>query len=162
MRLDCCNGRAINIHNDISQGVIDVNVFKTKKIEIEKIRNGDLLFPQVLTAIYNTYKELKLKPVDNSILLVYRCKPILQQRMQDRFNELASLPDSPFKTLRLSFHDTVGSVIGLSMNIMGIVIYNSEDEEFFSMVQLLGRLLRISSYGQKILFYVNNDTNAYV
>ena len=162
MRLDCCNGRAINIHNDISQGVIDVNVFKTKKIEIEKIRNGDLLFPQVLTAIYNTYKELKLKPVDNSILLVYRCKPILQQRMQDRFNELASLPDSPFKTLRLSFHDTVGSVIGLSMNIMGLVIYNSEDEEFFSMVQLLGRLLRISSYGQKILFYVNNDTNAYV
>lgn len=161
-----CNGTPINIHNDISQGLIDIDVFKNKKstktLTIEKIRNGDLLFPQVLTAIYNAYNELKLKPVDNSILLVYRCKPILQQRMIDRFNELQSLPNSPFKTMRLSFHDTVGSVIGLSMNIMGIVIYNSEDEEFFSMVQLLGRLLRISSYGQKILFYVNNNTNAYI
>ena len=129
--------------------------------EIEKIRSSDILFPQVLTAIYSAYVKTGLKPVDNSILLVYKCKDNLQSRMIDRFNELKALPDSPFAKTNLQFKETVGSVIGLSMNIIGIVVYSSEQEEWFSMIQLIGRLLRISSYGQKILFYINNNNQAY-
>lgn len=163
MKSSCCLGAPINIYNDISQGLIDKTVFEKKIVPtIEKIKNGDLLFPQVLMAIYNTYTELKIKPVDNSILLVYKCKPILQQRMRQRFEELQQVKDSPLAKVSLVFRDNVGSVIGLSMNIMGIVIYDSANEEFFSMCQLLGRLLRISSFDQKILFYVDNNTNAYV
>lgn len=163
MRDDCCNGKDINIYQDISQGLIDSNVFKIKTIPvIEKIKNGDLLFPQILTAIYNTYTKIGIKPVDNSILLVYKCKDILQQRIRDRFDDLRSEKGSPFEKVKLLFRDTVGSVIGLSMNIMGIIVYDKSNEEVYSMLQLIGRLLRISSYGQKILFYVENNVDGYI
>ena len=162
MRKDKCNGRSISIARDISKGLISPDVFKKNIVpEIEKIRSSDILFPQVLTAIYAAYVKTGLKPVDNSILLVYKCKEHLQSRMLDRFNELKSIPDSPFVKTNLQFRDTVGSVIGLSMNIIGIVVYDSNQEEWFSMIQLIGRLLRISSYGQKILFYINNNNMAY-
>lgn len=163
MKPECCCGAPINIYNDIKQGLISDAVFSERRIpKIEKIKNGDLVFPQVLVAIYNAYKEMGIKPVDNSILLIYKCKPILQQRMQQRFAEIQQQPDSPLAKVSLVFRDTVGSVIGLSMNIMGIAIYDSSNEEFFSMCQLLGRLLRISSFDQKILFYIDNNTSAYV
>lgn len=162
LRKDKCNGRSISIARDISKGIISKDVFKQGIIpDIERIRSSDIIFPQVLTAIYSAYIKTGLKPVDNSILLVYKCKDNLQSRMIERFNELKALPDSPFAKTYLQFRDTVGSVIGLSMNIIGIVIYSSEEEEFFSMIQLIGRLLRISSYGQKILFYINNNNQAY-
>lgn len=163
MKSSKCRGQAINIRNDIAEGLISPSVFKDNVIPvIDKVKNGDLLFPQVLWAIYTTFKELKMRPLDNSILLVYKCKPVIQQRMRDRFKELQQIEGSPLSTTQLVFRDSVGSVIGLSMNIMGIVIYDSSNEEFFSMCQLLGRLLRISSFDQKLLIYIDNNTDAYV
>lgn len=163
LRDDCCCGQAINVYRDIQQKLISPNIFKTKTIPvIEKVRNGDLLFPNIITAIFKTYQELELAPVDNSTLLVYKCKEILKPRIMESFTNLQNIPNSPFTKTRIVFSDSVGSVIGLSMNIIGIIVYDKSNEEDYSMLQLIGRLLRISAYGQKILFYIENNTNAYV
>lgn len=173
MKRSSCKGKSLNIRNDIETGLIPANVFEIKKIPvIEKLKNSDLLFPQVLTAIYKTYAQLGIKPAKNSIFLVYKCKPIIQQRMQEQFDQLRYVEDpktklqvlneeSPFYDSRLIFQETVGSVIGLSINLAGIVVYNPDEDEAYSMLQLFGRILRISTYNQKILFYVSNNTHAY-
>ena len=173
MKNESCCGKPLNIHNDIENSLIPANIFKTGKIPIiEKLKNSDILFPQVLQAIYKTYVELKIKPAKNSMFLVYKCKPILQQRMVEKFKSLQYFEDpktgklikdvnSPFSDAQLLFRDSVGSVIGLSLNLAGILVYNPDDDESYSILQLVGRVLRISTYKQPIIFYISNNSKAY-
>lgn len=161
-RKTCCNGKAINIYNDIQQGLISKDVFDHNEIpEINKIKSADILFPQALSAIYNTYNELGIKPVERSVFLVYKCKDILKKRLIDLFEMLKSQPNSPMAESRLVFIDNISNVIGLQINLAGLLVFDDSADEYFSRRQLVGRIYRISSSGQKLLFYVRNNKTAY-
>lgn len=161
-RLNCSNGKGINIYNDIKQGLISKDVFETNTIpEINKIKSADILFPQVLSAIYNTFVNLKIKPVDRSVIIVYKCKDILRKRIIDLFEMLKTQQGSPLSETRLVFVDNISSIIGMQLNVLALLVYDDSTDEYFSRRQLIGRIIRISSSGQKLIIYVRNNKTAY-
>lgn len=162
LRKNCCNGKAINIYNDIHQGLISADVFEQGIIpEINKIKSADILFPQSISAIYNALSDLQIIPPPRSVILVYKLKDILKKRVIDLFEMLKSQPKSPFADCRLVFIDNISNVIGMQLNILALLVYNDLYDEHFSRRQLVGRIYRISSSGQKLLFYIRNNPNSY-
>lgn len=158
-----CLGKPINISNDIDFGMINKNVFKTKTIpEITKIKQIDILGGQLLTVLAQVYKTCKISIPDNSYIIIYKVKSIIKPRLQQLFEQLKKEPNSPFKTCKLMFIDNISSVIGLQASIVGIINWHEDDvNKNMNNAQLAGRCLRISSFGQKLMFYITLNKNAY-
>lgn len=162
LRSDQCLGSPINIRNDIEQGIISKDVFNKKIIpEINKIKCSDVLFPQLITSIYNVYKELDVKPENGSVIMIYNCKDILKPRINELFEMKKREPDSPFKNCVIYYIDNISHVIGMQLNLCALLVYDDDKEEHFSKRQLIGRIYRLSGFHQELPLYIRNNKHAY-
>lgn len=163
IRSKYCCGKAINIANDISFGLIKKDVFESKTIpNINKIKSIDILGGQVLVGLSNVYRELKIAIPNDSIIVLYRVKQIIKPRLTQMFEQMKKQPGSPFTTCKLMFIDSISSVIGIQANIVGIIVWQEDEtNKTMNVAQLVGRCLRISTFGQKLLFYLSLNRNAY-
>lgn len=161
MNQDECKGRAINIANDIENGLIPADIFRKGIIpEITKVKAIDILGGQVVNAIYNTYVALNIRPANGSKILIYMCPNLIIPRLISTFEELKRQPNSPFEYVDLNFYDKLSSVIGASWNINSLILWNSDMDQADTN-QTLGRLMRINTFNNPIVFYVSLNKSAY-
>lgn len=161
-RPDRCRGQPIVVYNDIKQGLIKQEDFDNHHIEkIGEIISGDILFPQLITAIEKTLIHLNVTPEPNSEIIVYRCPSAVYTRLENQFENLKANPKSPLKSCRLHSINNLGTIIGQHFNCFAILVYTDESEAG-DRHQLIGRMLRLQAFGQKLLFYIVNNNGAYL
>lgn len=164
-------GRALNIQNDIEQGDIDPKCFKINKIpSLEKILPKDQLGILALGTINKTFHDLGIMPKQNAIVLFYGCPKYMLSRVRGYYNDIVKRNDpntalqvvrpngkkemiQPISVLNLDFKDSVASLIGLHKNIVAIIQWQTPEKQD-EISQLVGRILRLSSFGNKIYFYI--------
>ena len=164
------DGKQLNVHTDIEQGGIDPNCFVDRVMpKLEKILPKDQLGILALSTINKTLHDLRILPKKNAIILFYGCPRYMVSRVMNYYNEIVKknrketaldirrggeiMSIQPISNLNIEFKEDVASLIGLHKNIVGIVQWqtpNKGDE----LSQLIGRILRLSSFGNKLYFYI--------
>lgn len=156
------NGKPINIANDINSGFISGDVFeKGLEPEIRKIKAVDIIGSQLLRNLEYTFSKLGITPQSDSIIIIYRVKNEIRPGLEIEFSELRRNKNSPFYRTRLVFVGSLDEIIGLHTNVLGIIAW-TEDEDAGKRHQLLGRIMRCSSFNNKLNFYISLNDNAYV
>ena len=164
------DGKQLNIHTDIEQGYIDKQCFMKKQIpSLEKILPKDQLGILSIGAINKCFHDLGIVPKRNAIILFYLCPQYMKSRVMNYYNEIVSKNDKrtalkvkrgnenvliqPISNLQIEFKESVASLIGLHKNIIGIIAWE-ESKKGDERDQLFGRILRLSSFGNKLYFYI--------
>lgn len=164
-------GRQLNINTDIQQGNIPKNIFEMKQIPyLEKILPKDQLGILALHTINKTFHDLKIMPKRGATLLFYGCPKYMVGRVMGYYNDIIKKNDKataldvkrnkkietlqPISNLNIEFKDSVSSLIGLHKNIVGIIQWQTPDKAD-EISQLIGRILRLSSFGNKLYFYIS-------
>ena len=155
------NGKPINIANDINSGFIEKTVF-TQGIEpsIRKIKAVDIIGGQLLRNLDYMFRQLKVTPEYGSLIIVYRVKEEIRSGLEIEFSELRRMKDSPFLRTKLKFVGSLDEIIGLHVNVLGIIAW-TEDEDAGKRHQLLGRIMRCSSFNNPLNFYISLNDQAY-
>lgn len=164
-------GPALNIQNDIEQQNIPANIFKLKTIPtLERILPKDQLGILALGTINRTLHDLQILPKQNAIILFYGCPKYMINRVRNYYAEIIKQNNpqtalqivrpngkketiQPISVLNLDFKDSVASLIGLHKNIVAIIQWQTPDRQD-EINQLVGRILRLSSFGNKLYFYI--------
>lgn len=168
-------GKPLNIQNDIEQGDVDANCFKLKKIPtLEKILPKDQLGILALGTINRTLHDLGIIPKQNAIILFYGCPRYMLGRVKGYYNDIVKRNDpstalqvtkpngkkeliQPISVLNLDFKESVASLIGLHKNIIAIIQWQSPDKKD-EVSQLVGRILRLNSFDNKLYFYITTNS----
>lgn len=168
-------GKPLNIQNDIEQGDVDPNCFKMKKIpQLEKILPKDQLGILALGTINKTLHDLEIMPKQNAIILFYGCPKYMLSRVKGYYNDIVKKNDprtalqvtrpngkkemvQPISVLNLDFKDSVASLIGLHKNIVAIIQWQTP-EKSDEVSQLIGRILRLNSFNNKLYFYIMTNS----
>ena len=156
------NGRPINIANDISAGFIPKDVFANGVTpDVRKIKAVDIIGGQLLRNLEFTFTKLEITPQPDAIIIIYRVKSEIRPGLEIEFSELRRNKSSPFYRTRLVFVGSLDEIIGLHTNVLGIIAW-TEDDDAGKRHQLLGRIMRCSSFNNKLNFYISLNDNAYV
>ena len=166
-------GRPLNILNDIEQHTIDPNCFKQQIIpHLDKILPKDQLAILTLTNINNTLYKLKILPRRGTIIMFYGCPSYMSDRVKYFFNEIKTKNNpatafkvqnkliQPLNNISLVFKSDVGQLIGLHENIIALVNWERPRERD-AYDQCLGRVLRLSTWGNEITLYIECSSSAY-
>lgn len=153
------DGKRINIANDIRQGLVSCDEFKRGTIpEIVKLLPKDQLAMQCLECINNVMAKLNFIPQQRPTILFYGCPQYMAPRVRNVVEQICSRKTTktiPLETFKNSivFVKDVGQLIGLHANILAIIQWvepSCKDE----LQQLMGRILRLNSWDNKIYFYI--------
>ena len=168
-------GKPLNIQNDIEQGNVNANCFKLKQIpKLEKILPKDQLAILALSTINRTLHDLGIVPKQNAIILFYGCPKYMLSRVKGYYNDIVNTNDpktalqitklngkketiQPISVLNLDFKDSVASLIGLHKNIVAIIQWQTPDKSD-EVSQLVGRILRLNSFNNKLYFYITTNS----
>ena len=168
-------GKPLNIQNDIEQGNVNANCFKLKQIpKLEKILPKDQLAILALSTINRTLHDLGIVPKQNAIILFYGCPKYMLSRVKGYYNDIVKTNDpktalqitklngkketiQPISVLNLDFKDSVASLIGLHKNIVAIIQWQTPDKSD-EVSQLVGRILRLNSFNNKLYFYITTNS----
>ena len=166
-------GHSLNIRNDIEQHTVDPNCFKQQIIpKLDKILPKDQLAILTLTNINNTLYKLKILPRRGTIIMFYGCPNYMSERVKYFFNEIKTKNNpatafkvqnklvQPINNINLVFKSDVGQLIGLHENIIALVNWERPKERD-AYDQCLGRVLRLSTWGNEITLYIECSINAY-
>ncbi len=168
------DGRQLNVHTDIEQGNIDIGCFDTRVMpKLEKILPKDQLGILALASINQTLHDLKILPKKNAIILFYGCPKYMTNRVVNYYNNIVNMNNKetaleirrggqvmsiqPISNLQIDFKDDVASLIGLHKNIVAIVQWQTPDKAD-ELNQLIGRILRLSNFGNKLYFYIATNS----
>lgn len=162
-------GKPLNIHNDIIHGNVDSNLQEVPILE--KILPKDQLGIIALSSINKILHDLNIQPQQHSTILFYGCPRYMVNRVQNYFNDIVKTNSKqtsielynpykhkhellqPITFMQLDFKESVASLIGSHKNIIAIIQWvtpNKDDE----LAQLVGRMFRINSFGNKLTFYI--------
>lgn len=164
-------GKKINIANDIRQTLISADSLKTRIPDIIKLLPKDQLAIQSIEYINRTLCKLNFIPqVKNGqqpVILFYGCPQYMAARVKNIVETICSNPNKqnsingkvPLEAFKngMVFVKDVGQLIGLHANILAIVQWvepNRKDE----LQQLMGRILRLNSWDNKIYFYITTSS----
>ena len=171
-------GKPLNIQNDIEQGKLSVNVFnpvngiRTVPV-LEKILPKDQLGILSLGAINKTLHDLNVIPRRGATILFYGCPKYMWSRIMGYYNSICKNNDpatavmidgktkvQPISLVNLDSKDNVASLIGLHKNIIAIIQWRTPDKAD-EISQLVGRILRLNSFDNKLYFYIIINTLAF-
>lgn len=155
-------GLPINLYNDIKSGHIEPNVFE-KGIEpvIRKIKPVDIIGSQIVKALTEVFIDMKIQPEYGTNIIFYRVKPEIRLGLNMEFQLIRRERNHPLLKVHPMFVDSLDQVIGLHINVLGIVAWK-EDEDRFQRHQLLGRIMRCSSFKNRLNFYISLNDKAYI
>lgn len=165
-----CEGKPLNIHNDIEQGGVSVDCFNTRLVpKLEKILPKDQLGILAINIINKTLVELNIAPHKNSTILLYGCPKYMTSRVNSYYQMIVGTNDDkntinidgkrtvPISLMNLDFKDNVASLIGLHKNIIAIIQWETPDRKD-ELNQLIGRILRLNNFNNKLYFYIAIDS----
>lgn len=163
-------GKPLNIHLDITQGCIKRNCFIKKTIPtLEKILPKDQLGIYSLKVINKTLAKLNILPSNTGVILIYGCPRYMVQRVMDFYKTVSNSKDSstmlpyngqkiqPLSLLTIEYKDSVASLIGIHKNIVAIIQWETPDKKD-ELNQLIGRILRLSNFNNKLYFYISTNS----
>lgn len=168
-------GKPLNIQNDIEQGNINPSCFITKSVPVlEKILPKDQLGILAIGTINKTLHDLQILPRQNAIILFYCCPKYMVARVKGYYADIIKRNDpttalqitdsngqrkliQPISVLNLDFKDSVSSLIGLHKNIVGIIQWENPERRD-EVNQMMGRILRINSFNNKLHFYIATNS----
>lgn len=173
-------GKALNVQNDIEQRNIDAKIFKSPKSPIpvlEKVLPKDQLGILAISAINKTLHDLQILPRKGATILFYGCPKYMWSRVVNYFRDICTQNDpstaltvkdksgntsviQPLSLMQLDSKDSVASLIGLHKNIVAIVQWRTPDKAD-EISQLVGRILRLNSFNNKLYFYIVINTLAF-
>lgn len=158
------NGKPINISTDIERGHIKLETLEKGEIpEVRKVSSIDLIGSQVIRGMAETFSALEIEPEPSSLIIMYRVKPEIREAFEA---DLAIIRQQrgkikhPFMNCHMHFVDGLDEIIGLHANVLGIVAWDEDDDQF-KRHQLLGRIMRCSTFKNKLNFYISLNPNAY-
>ena len=160
-------GRGLNIANDISQGAIklsntiDVGVVPT----MEKILPKDQLAVRSIEMINKCLMEFNITPKQGAAIMIYNCPKYMVPRLNANFMNLKNIAKKnnisfPLSNVELMYRNSVGSLIGLNKNILGIIVWEAPKEKD-EIYQIAGRLIRINGWNNKLTFYITASSIEY-
>lgn len=166
------NGKPLNIHEDINQGlIVKPNVVP----KIECIFSIDQLAVRSLITINKTLGELKICPKKPTFALYFDVPGYMQSRLttlretiikenkkqtQVKYvNGKIEKMIQPLENIGLVFRNSMASLIGLHSNIIAICVWNSTSQLSTqdNIQQMLGRILRINTFDNPLYFYIETD-----
>lgn len=177
-------GKSINIQNDIEQGNISESIFApiSKGLRptvpvLEKVLPKDQLGAIALDTINRTLHTLEILPRKGATILFYGCPKYMWHRVVSNFKDICSRNDpatafnvvspdgskkriQPISVMQLDSKDSVASLIGLHKNIVAIIQWRTPDKSD-EISQLVGRILRLNSFNNKLYFYIVINTLAF-
>jgi hypothetical protein len=107
--------------------------------------------------INETLKELEIRPFDLNIvkpyLLIYGCPEYMKQRLNQYFQVYSKDKNSNLYGLNLLYKKSLGELIGLHQNILGILIWENPQHSD-EIQQLIGRIVRLNNWNNPIYFYI--------
>jgi hypothetical protein len=162
-----------DVKSDLTSGlqvkcIKDFNVVNKK---IEEIVDGDkdysTLIPQLFAkdrlgilsfnCIESVLKQLSINPSARTTvtpnILIYNCPESMQFRIKSYFEAFSQDPESPLYKLNILFASSMGELIGLHKNILGIIVWN-EPTNIDESRQLIGRILRLNAWCNPLYFYI--------
>lgn len=168
-------GKPLNIAHDISQGTISKDCFKRNIIPpLEKILPKDQLGITAIGIINNTLHDLGIMPREKANILFYGCPRYMVNRVKGYFSSIVKENNpatalqikkangkveriQPISVLQLDFKDSVASLIGLHKNIVAIILWCTPERQD-EINQIAGRILRISSFNNRLYFYISTNS----
>ena len=175
-------GKPLNIQNDIEQGNIQPTVFNPTSGPrvvpiLEKVLPKDQLGILALGAINKTLHDLAILPRKGATILFYGCPKYMWPRVVGYFKRICidnnpataltvrssdgtTKNIQPLSVMTLDSKDSVASLIGLHKNIVAIIQWRTPDKAD-EISQLVGRILRLNSFNNKLYFYIVINTLAF-
>jgi len=167
-------GKPLNIVNDIDNGYIAEDIFKSGKIpEMENLLPKDQLAITTLRSINETLGKLKICPRKGTSILFYGTPIYMKSRVESVKKNIIEKNNpktavlfgegrnskmiQPVENLEIMFKDSVDSLIGLHRNILAIIAWKNETAQDLSK-QLVGRILRLNSWNNPLYFYISTNT----
>lgn len=125
---------------------------------LEKILPKDQLALLSIQNINECLKQLKITPQQNTFLLFYGCPKYMIHRVNNFIENIISKDkNSPIAKLKTVFLEDTGQLIGIHLNIIGIIEWkrtNKKDER----LQIFGRILRMNNYNNPLHFFISTTT----
>ena len=175
-------GKTLNIQNDIEQGHIKADIFHPTTGPrvvplLETILPKDQLGITALNVINKTLYELTIMPRKGSTILFYGCPKYMWKRVIDYYTAICTENNpataltvagsdgvkkhmQPLSVMTLDSKDSVASLIGLHKNIVAIIQWKTPDKAD-EISQLVGRMLRLNNFNNKLYFYIVINTLAF-
>lgn len=151
-------GAAININNEIERGIITKDIFINGNgiDKINTVYSLDHLMIKSLDCINQSLiavgQEYKYIPY----LLFYNTPKYMESRIVGYMKSYAK-NNNPVGMMKPLFMNGIDSLIGIHLNIVGIIVFNFQNTTKDGVKQLLGRCLRINTFNNKLTFFITPD-----
>ena len=177
------NGTPININNEIKRKIISNNIFnilndnkvsdKIKEEKLKQIRpifSLDHLMICSLECINRSLLAVDQQYTYTPYILFYNAPKYMESRIkgymrdfekhvannqEDKKNKLKG--NNPITKIQPLFMNSIDGLIGIHLNVVGIVVFNFKDTTKDGVKQLLGRCLRINTFNNKLTFFITPD-----
>ncbi len=153
-------GNPVNIHIDIERGNISKHVFDNPvydgKYVFDRIHPIDSLMMHTLHAIDKTLTTIGQSIEGRSYILFYNTPEYMQKRIENYFKTYTK-GNSPLAHVYPLFCDSISSLIGIHVNILGIIVFNFKATSKDGIKQLFGRCARINTFNNKVVFFITPD-----
>jgi hypothetical protein len=169
-------GPPINVALDIEMGSITLSDLEKDTFVIEQIFPTDQLAVIAIDAMNTVMAHLGIYPTQKPVIIYYGCPEYMEPRVVAQFNEIIknNLAETqlkiscgkkvemvqPIKGVTLKFVKSMSELIGLHENVLGIVAWQTPDK-MDEIRQLIGRLLRLGSWNNKLYFYISTSSTRY-
>lgn len=177
------NGTPININNEIKRNILPENVFtilndpKTNAKDVEEklkqirpIFSLDHLMICSLECINRSLIAVDQQYSYTPYILFYNAPKYMEARIkgymrdfekhvpnniEDKKNKIKG--NNPITKIQPLFMNSIDGLIGIHLNVVGIVVFNFKDTTKDGVKQLLGRCLRINTFNNKLTFFITPD-----
>lgn len=171
------NGPPINVALDIQMNMLTLKDLESNNFIINQIYPTDQLAVAAIDAINSTLAKLNIFPVQRPVIIYYGCPDYMEPRVKTQFDDIIAdnIDETsvtiklkggrtekvqPIKGVTLKFVRNMSELIGLHENVIGIVAWETP-ENLDDTRQLIGRVLRLSSWTNKIYFYISTSSTRY-
>lgn len=173
------NGHPININNEITRGLIDKNIFQVLNKEtkgnnketknkflskIKQIYSLDHLMIHSLECINRSLIAVDQSYTYTPYILFYNAPKYMENRLVGYMKDFKNgyikngrKFENPIANVRPIFMNSIDGLIGIHLNVIGIVVFDFKDTTKDGVKQLLGRCLRINTFNNKITFFITPD-----